>query len=193
MNTTKPISTISYNTPKFLKHKLEYLLECHVISFYMYIQHEGEIDMFGEKEKDHIHLFLIPNERVNTMDLSDEFIETLPNEDKPRKCISWTTSKSDDWILYCLHDKEYLASKFETRQILYTYDDIVASDEDDLRRRFRSAYQSSGYARMRNLYEYANSYGTMSELLKIGAIPINQVSAYTDFFTIVSKNKGMFK
>lgn len=186
MQTSKPISTISYNSELYLDSVLENLYKSHKIDFYAYIKHTGELDPFGEYEKDHIHLFIIPNKRINTSDLDDLFIEPVPNN-KPLRCISWTTSKSDDWILYILHDPEYLASKFEARELVYRYDQIIASDYEDLRRRYRHAYQSSGYARMRSLFEYAKSGGCLTDLMKIGAIPVNQINQYDDFFKIAQR------
>lgn len=182
MQTSKPLSTISYNTESFLKTVLDRLIATHVIDFYAYINHLGEVDPFGELEKDHIHLFVIPNHRTNTSDLDSFFIEPDPEHKKPLKCITWQNSKIDDWILYVLHDPDYLASKFEERQIKYNYNNLVGSDEQDLRRKFRHAYQSSGYARSRNLFQYAKSGGTLKDLLSIGAIPINQVTSYQEFF-----------
>ena len=44
MKTTKPISTISYNTPEFLENKLNELLANGLISFFAYILHEPEED-----------------------------------------------------------------------------------------------------------------------------------------------------
>lgn len=182
MQTSKPISTISYNSESYLKYTLDYLLKSHVIDFYCYIFHLGENDGFGEKEKDHYHLFLIPNHRINTSLLDEQFLEIDPNHEKPLRCITWQTSKSDDWILYVLHDPDYLATKFESREIQYRYTDLVGSDDEDLRRKYRHAFQSSGYARARNLFEYAKSGGTLHDLMRIGAIPVNQINCYSDFF-----------
>lgn len=186
MQTTKPISTISYNTEPFLRCVLDRLIATNVIDFYSYINHIGEVDQFGEREKDHIHLFIIPNHRLNTADLDDFFLEPLP-DNKPLKCITWQTSKPDDWILYVLHDPDYLATKFETREIQYNYTDLVGSDQEDLRRKYRHAYQSSGYARMRNLFQYARSGGSLQDLMQIGAIPVNQINNYDDFFKISNR------
>ena len=86
MQTSKPISTISYNSELYLYSVLEKLYKSHKIDFYAYIKHTGEMDPFGESEKDHIHLFLIPNKRINTSDLDDLFIEPVPNS-KPLRCI----------------------------------------------------------------------------------------------------------
>lgn len=188
MNTSKPISSISYNSESFLLSTLKSLQQKNIIEFYMYIKHTGEIDIFGEREKDHIHLFIVPNERINTLWLTEQFLEFIDDNDKPLKTISWNNSKCDDWILYCLHDPVYLATKFEDRQIQYTYKDLVASDDQDLRRRYRSAYQSSGYARMKNLYQYAASGGTLTDLMRIGAVPINQISGYEEYFRIAKKD-----
>lgn len=182
MQTCKPISTISYNSKEFLVSRLDLLVKMHIIDYYMLIPHIGEIDFCGEQEKDHIHLFIVPNHRINTSELDEQFIELDPNNIKPLKCISWSISKSDDWILYCLHDQNYLMSKLETRQIQYKYTDIISSDYEDLRRRYRMAFQSSGYARTCNLYQYAKSGGTLNDLMRIGAIPINQITSYQEFF-----------
>lgn len=186
MQTSKPMSTISYNTESFLKSQLDYLLRSHVIDYYMYIKHIGETDIFGEKEKDHIHLFILPNHRINSADLDELFTEPQLNN-LPLKCISWNVSKSDDWILYVLHDPTYLFTKMETREIQYKFGDLNTSSEEDLRRRYRMAYQSSGYARMQNLYQYARSGGDLNKLMEAGAIPVNQITAYDEFFKIAKK------
>ena len=186
MQTSKPISTISYNSLPFLRATLDHLLVSNFIDYWMFIPHSGENDGFGEIEKDHIHLYLIPNKRVNTADLDKFFIEPVI-DNKPLRCILWNVSNPDDWILYCLHDPSYLASKLETRENLYTYGNIETSSEETLRRMYRHAYQSSGYARTKNLFEYARSGGTITDLLKVGAVPINMVNNYVDFFSICKK------
>ena len=187
MQTSKPISTISYNTIEFLTSVLDYLIRTHVIDYYMFIPHIGEDDGFGENEKDHIHLFIIPNHRINTANLDSYFIEPVPNS-LPLKCINWNTSNPDDWILYVLHDPEYLLTKFEHRELQYHFGNIKSSCKETLRRMFRHAYQSSGYARMRNLYQYAASNGLLTDLMRIGAIPINQIASYEQYFAIARKN-----
>lgn len=187
MQTCKPISTISYNTEPFLKSVLDNLINKHIIDYYMYIPHIGELDFEGKEESDHIHLFIVPNHRVNTAQLGEFFIEPDPPNVLPLKCITWNTSTSNDWILYCLHDKNYLFSKMESRQIQYKYDDLRSSDSQDLRRRYRMAYQSSGYAKACNLYQYAKSGGDLRSLMEIGAIPVNQVRNYVDFFNVTRK------
>ena len=71
MNTRSPISTISYNTEKFLKMKLDELVDNKMISYYMFIFHQPEIDDL----KPHIHLYIEPNKQLDTMYLTDYFKE----------------------------------------------------------------------------------------------------------------------
>lgn len=190
MNTRKPIATVTYNTEPFLKSVLDELVKKKIIVYYMYVKHIGEInEITGEKEKDHIHLFVEPNLSINTMEFADKFIEPVPGK-KPLKTISWVNSQCDDWILYCLHDETYLMTKFEHRQEHYIYNDIVCSDSDDCARRYTHAYQSSGYARNRNLYAYIKEGGTFQNLLQCGAISPNQVSFYDDYFKAVKMSGG---
>lgn len=101
--TAKPISTISYNTKPFIEDKLNQLINAHIISDYRYISHKGE-----EGDKDHIHLLLYPNKRIDTGLLQDEFIEIVPWEVKPLKCLPFRQSKPDHWLMYALHDPKYL-------------------------------------------------------------------------------------
>lgn len=76
MKTTKPISTISYNSLNFLKYKLDCLLEDGVINFYMGIVHQPEED----EKKEHIHLYILPHSQVDTMKLETQFIELVHGE-----------------------------------------------------------------------------------------------------------------
>ena len=109
MNTSKPIATISYNSEPFLISVLNSLYSLHIISDYMYIVHEPEED----EKKRHIHLFLKPNTKVDTIELQERFKELDPHNSKPLGCIDFVSSKIDDWILYNQHFKPYLASKHE--------------------------------------------------------------------------------
>ena len=98
MRTTKPFSTISYNTAEFLKEKLERLVLERVISFYSYIEHYPEED---EKKK-HKHLLIIPNGQINTDELTDILneIDMAHPLEKPLGVLPWRSSKFDDWYLY---------------------------------------------------------------------------------------------
>ena len=72
MRTSKPIATIAYNTVDFLEQKLAELLRNHKIQDYFFIYHIAEED----EKKDHIHLYIEPNTRIDTMDLQEFFRRT---------------------------------------------------------------------------------------------------------------------
>lgn len=88
MATQKPISTISYNSEKFLKEKLTSWYNAHIIQAYQYILHKGE-----DGDKDHIHLRIEPNKRVDPMSLSEDLKEFEAGKEKPRGCRPWRPSK----------------------------------------------------------------------------------------------------
>lgn len=129
MRTSKPISTISYNSEEFLRGKIEYWKNQGLIEFGMWIRHEPDED----NKKVHFHVFLKPAKLIQTMDLEMDSCELDPNfPDKPLKMIGFRVSKENDWVLYGLHDKEYLASKGMQRNIHYDLGDIQSTDSDTL-------------------------------------------------------------
>ena len=69
---------------------------------------------------------------VQTDDIREYLKEFDPNcPDKPLGCLIFQSSKFDDWYMYGLHDPEYLASKGEAREFIYSRDNFKFSDEDD--------------------------------------------------------------
>lgn len=127
MKTSKPCSTISYNSEQFLTVKLNDLLKRRVISFWLFVEHLPEED---EKKK-HKHLYIIPNGQTNTDQIQD-FLEELNPDDieHPFGCIFFKSSKFDDFYFYGLHDPLYLASKGQTRKYHYKDEDFKMSDLD---------------------------------------------------------------
>ena len=93
MATQKPISTISYNTELFLKEKLDTWYEAHIIQSYQYICHKGE-----DGDKDHIHVRIEPNKRVDPMDLQVQLREFQIGKEKPLGCRPFRPSKEEDWF-----------------------------------------------------------------------------------------------
>ena len=142
MATQKPISTISYNTEPFLCEVLERLYNAHIIQAYQYIFHVGE-----DGDKNHFHLRIEPNKRIDPMDLSVEFLEFDPQKpDKPLGVRPWRSSKEEDWILYALHDSEYLMIKYgefeKGEKFPYEWKDIKASEWYDVETAYIRAKQS---------------------------------------------------
>lgn len=173
MRTTKPIATISFNSPDFLRLKLDELLRAGRLSFWAFIVHKPEDDEGGKKE--HCHVYVEPSKMLQTDDLKAEFLEYDPEHpEKPRGCISFNSSKFDPWYLYALHDKRYLASKGQVRRYHYEHNDIITSDDDDLTYKARSIdmVSLSPYADMVD----AQRQGlTWSEYFARGTVPLPQV------------------
>lgn len=139
--TSKPISTISYNTEAFLKEKLESWVKAHIIQTYMYVCHKGE-----DGDKDHIHLRIEPNKKLDPMTLSEELLEYEKGKDKPLGCRPWRPSKEEDWFLYAVHDQEYLKLKYgggeKGEKIPYKWQDIKVPENYDLEIAFIRAKQN---------------------------------------------------
>lgn len=174
MRTSKPIATISYNTPKFLKFKLDELIASKKICDYMFIIHHAEED----ERKDHIHLWVKPNTLIDTMDLQNHFKELDPqNPTKPLKCIDFVSSNVDDWVLYCSHYEPYLATKGESRAYHYTIEDFFFYDEDTFEDRWNHAYKGSEWAKRHQILALLKD-GTTNplELIMCGAVPLNQAT-----------------
>lgn len=186
MKTTKPISTISFNSPDYLHTKLTELTKAGRIAFWAFIVHLPEDDEGGKKE--HCHVFVEPAKMVQTEDLKQELKEFDPKHpDKPLGCISWHNSKFDDWYMYALHDKAYLASKAQSRKYHYKHDDMFTSDDDDMTFRVRSIDRTavSPYEAMRE----AQSMGmTFPEFVASGRVPIPQLRMYREAWALMWNN-----
>lgn len=176
MRTTKPVSTIAFNTPAYLELKLDELLKAGRVSFWAFIIHKPEDDEGGKKE--HCHLYIEPAKMLQTDDIRAELREYDPEHpDKPRGCISFNVSRFDPWYLYALHDSRFLASKGQSRRFHYTHEEIHTSDPDDLLCKARSIdlVGLSPYADM----EDAQRQGiTWPEYFSRGTIPLPQVALF---------------
>lgn len=181
MNTRKPIATISYNSISFLKMKLDELIKNHIISFYLFIQHEPENDECAGKK--HIHLYIEPNKKIDTMDLQDYLKEFDPSHPKkPLGCINFIVSKIDDGILYWLHYPPYLASKFQSREYIYNKSDFFTSDIDTFESLYFHAFHGSEWANRNQVLQALNDgeYNP-SSLIENGTIPLSMASQLNAF------------
>ena len=134
MATQKPISTISYNSETFLREKLEAWYKAHIIQAYQYILHKGE-----DGDKDHIHLRIEPNKKLDPMDLLEQLKEYPHGATKPLCCRPFRPSKEEDWFLYAVHDEAYLRAKYRSEKnekLPYSWKDIKASDSYDVETAF---------------------------------------------------------
>lgn len=185
MRTTKPISTISFNTASYLQVKLKELQKSKIISFWAFIQHKPEDDEGGKKE--HIHLYIEPSKMLQTDDLKAEFMELDLSSDneKPLGCISFYSSKFDHWYMYGIHDKKYLVSKGQSRKYHYSFNDVIASDDDELLYRVKSIdlLSLSPYSAMIDAIEQNI---TWQEFFARGQVPIQQLTQYQNAWFLLT-------
>lgn len=168
MQTSKPISTISYNSKKFLNSKLQEYVTSGSVEFWCYIEHEPEEDEL----KAHIHLLVIPNKRIDTGVLKEDLKEVDPkNPDKPLGVTIFCPSKVDDWFLYNMHYKPYLDAKLLERKFHYTKDAFVCSDVDAFTELFKHAFSESQFVTERKLFKMITDKSVKgSDLVIHGAI-----------------------
>lgn len=127
MATTKPISTITYNTKPFLIQTLNGLIDMGYITYYEFIEHSPDTD----DKKVHIHLYMLPAMSLNLSTFINFFLEPDPDplQKLPLKPQPFRIShKFGDWYWYCLHDKNYLKSKDLKRNVFYSDNDIISFD-----------------------------------------------------------------
>lgn len=114
MRTKRLISTISYNSDAFIVEALRRLVAAGLVDWAHWVRHEPEED----EKKSHIHLVLSPARAIDTTALSAAFEEVdlaAPGK-APLGVIPWRFCASlDDWLLYAIHDPDYLLSKGQTR------------------------------------------------------------------------------
>lgn len=173
MRTSKPISTISYNSPEFLQSKIEYWKAQGIIEFAMWIRHDPEED----EKKAHYHVYLKPAKLIQTMDLELDSCEIDPqNPDKPFKMVSFRVSKEDDWLLYSIHDPNYLAEKGLTREFCYGFEDVNSTCSDTLTEIISHISDNRKGRLEYRLLECINMGMTWTQIVQSGLIPIRQMS-----------------
>lgn len=175
LKTSKPFSTISYNSEPFLIERLKDLENRRIINFWAFIDHIPEQD----EKKAHKHLYVVPNGQLCT----DKFIDYLLEPDltlgKPLKCLPCQSSKFGDWYLYALHDTAYLLSKMQSREYHYTDEDLHVSDEDTFTEfKHQIDFSKLGNKKTVDVYNRLLSGDTLADLIKIGMIPVQQLNNY---------------
>ena len=180
MKTSKPFSTISYNSINFLKCQLDDLVQRNVLYFYAFVPHLKEED----ETKEHIHLLMHPNGQVETdkiLRYLEEFDSLHP--DKPLRCLTpHKTNSFGDWYLYGLHDTKYLlAHGYQARKHHYVREDFVVSNDDE----FNELIHTIDYKKMygNQVFWQALEDGMpVLEMLQRNIIPMQQYGAYSRFF-----------
>lgn len=189
MNTSKPISTISFNTESFLHAKLDELVDNRTLSFYAYIKHYAEPSENNDTLKDHYHIFVEPNKRIDAMALRTEFKEAVSLSEPPLGCLPFQFSKFDDWYYYGLHDPIYLARKGMSRYYSYSRTDIVTSDKDYLSEKINSlnTFEHNCYV---DIAKYQDKGFTYSQYIIARGIHPMQIRAFCAAWEIVLEAKN---
>lgn len=182
MKTSKPFSTISYNSEEFLTVKLNELIQSRDIAFWVFIEHYPEED----ERKKHKHLYIVPNNRVDTEQVREYLTEVEPqNPTKPLLCIPCKSSKFADWYLYALHDTRYLASKGQSRKYHYTQKDLKTSDIDFLTEEVHTI-DFTKLNRLETLLEAVDKQVPFSSLVRDGVVPIQQINSFKSAYDLMT-------
>ena len=171
MKTSKPFSTIRYNTETFLTVKLTELVTRKVFEWWCMIEHLPEED---EKKK-HWHIFIKPNGQYQTDSLKDFLSEYDPsNPEKPLSILPIMSSKWDDWYLYACHDSAYLLSKGQNRKYYYEISDFKTSDSDYLTYMSHMVNRAP-YSKTQDFIDKIMCGQDLTSILASGQIPLQQV------------------
>lgn len=179
MKTSKPFSTISYNSIDFLSIKLQELTQRRVINFYSFVYHFKEED----ERKDHIHLIVFPNGQYQTDALQDYLLEPDMKDltKKPLGIMPCQSSKWGDWYLYCSHDSAYLASKGQVRKYHYNEEDFYSSDSDYLHELIHTIDRTK-YAKTQDFVNQVKMGIPLGEMLLKGQIPAPQFNQWKSMY-----------
>ncbi len=183
MLTTKPFSTISYNSIEFLVQRLDELLKRHEISFYAFVYHYAEAD---ENGKNHIHLWCIPDKRLDTSQFRDYFNELDVSNplSPPLGVMPCRSSVFGDWYLYSCHNREYLAAKGQTRQYHYEQQDFFCSSFEYLNELVHTIDHSK-YRKLKDFLTYVDEGQSFEYLVRQGFVPINQLTQWEKVYNMM--------
>lgn len=192
MKTSSPISTICYQSIEHLKNNLDFLVSEHFIDFYAFVEHLPE----DNELKEHKHLLVFPNGRIDTTVLDGYLIQAnLDEPDKPYKNIWWQKSKPIEWVLYCTHNIEYcLATNSGYKKYQYDITCFISSDYDGLQELFLQSFHSQEFAKYSVAYRLVNGE-KVSTLVKEGVVTINDSARVLNFAKLcyVSNNENIDK
>lgn len=186
MRTSKPVSTISYNTTAFLRDTLSRMADNGEIAFWCFVPHKGE-----GGDKDHVHLYVEPS-RLRTQDdwkreYFSEFDATNPT--KPLSVTTWRQSKWSDWYKYGLHEPLYLALKGETKQFVYSPADMVYSDADAFAERVAEADVPMGDSTFRAVKHCVDTGMTWSQMIASGIVPTRNIGNARELYVALKDEK----
>lgn len=194
MRTSRDFSTIFHGSKEFLKMRLDLLVEKKKILFYAFVFHHKEDD----EKKDHIHVYMVPDGRVDTDTIRTELEEYDLINLKPIRPLPFQSSKFGDWYLYSTHNVSYLAAKGQTRKYHYSISDFITSSEDYLLELVHTIDMSK-INRMDVVIRAVETGQPFHTLVSSGQIPIQLLTQYREAYRIISQssyneltNRGTF-
>ena len=182
MRTSKPFSMISYNTEAFLQEKLDELRQAGLIQFWAFIEHLPEED----EKKAHKHLYIIPAKLIDTQRIEKALqeIDLTDITAKPLGAIFPQSSKFDDWYLYGLHDKKYLAYKGQKRKYHYNDNAFIVSCQDTFQE-LKNLIDYTKINRLNLIIEKAENGESLSDIIKTCNIPLQLIGQVRQLYSII--------
>jgi len=182
MRTSKPFSMISYNTKEFLIEKLNELRQVGLIQFWAFIEHLPEDD----EKKAHKHLYIIPAKLIDTQRIEKALqeIDLTDITAKPLGAIFPQSSKFDDWYLYGLHDKKYLAYKGQKRKYHYNDNAFIVSCQDTFQE-LKNLIDYTKINRLNLIIEKAENGESLSDIIKTCNIPLQLIGQVRQLYSII--------
>ena len=170
---------ISYNTKEYLQQLLE---KMDFIEYYLFIEHKSET----ETGKRHIHLYIEINDETTNDDMEElkkESIETTEDDtqESGEKLIQCRPCKSTtDFILYNIHNPDYLKHKNMKRKIQYDIKDFITNNDDRTQTLTQDALEEarkyySYFKKVYTLYYDGLSYFQILDELNINYNQMQQV------------------
>ena len=184
--TSKPQSSISYVSDRFLKKALNQLVGDGIITFWFYIKHKPDID----DKMPHIHLRFELRKSIDIESYRQKYFIQYKKKNVTEKTLMFRQSKCEDAILYFLHNEKYLKYKNMHRNITYSYSDLVTNDKDELKYRYHIAleYLDSVLLRDYECEEQIKGGVTLSSLANDGLITSKNAWKMKNYCDIIRKH-----
>lgn len=150
------------------------------ILFWAFINHKGDVDI----KKDHVHVYVIPSSRIDTVSFNERFVEIDPGNALPLRLQIWRFSKWDDWYLYAIHDPDYLEMKGQKRNYRYSREEIHCSDHDQMDYMISTIDYGQIFS-LTKIISAAEAQMPIAQALREGIIPPGKVTKYMNVFKII--------
>lgn len=186
--TSKPQSTISYNTDRFLKKTLNQLVNEGIVSYWFYINHKPDTD----DKMAHIHLRVELRKPTDMIEFEKLFIQHIRDKKhKTTKTRSFQYSDCNNWFMYAVHNPDYLRYKKMTRNYQYTLSDIKSNDKDECEYRYKIALEWLYSELLKDLYaeDKLKEGISISALADSGIITSRNAFRMKQFNDLLSKSK----